>query len=262
MSRLFYVFGLFICSSCFISSNLLDTPDRIAVNRNTYFDTLYLPKIDSTETLVKHYAYCLLYDEYYEQAKWVFYSLNKNKINGLFSRSDKFKKDTLINTGSASHSDYKGSGYDRGHLAPAADMTWSKQAMDESFFYSNMSPQTPSFNRGVWRKLESRIRKWVVDYDSLYITTGPVLDTNLTSIGKEVAVPDYFFKSIIGFKDSAVNAIAFILPNEGSKKNLEDFVVSIDSLETFSGLDLNAKIEHGLQDSLEKIIQLDYWNFD
>ena len=141
-------------------------------------------------------------------------------------------------------------------------MAWSKQAMDESFFYSNMSPQTPSFNRGVWRKLESRVRKWVVDYDSLYITTGPVLDSSLTSIGNEVAVPDYFFKSIIGFKDSTVNAIAFILPNEGSKKNLEDFVVSIDSLETFSGLDLNAKIEHSLQDSLEKTICFTCWNFD
>jgi endonuclease G len=141
-------------------------------------------------------------------------------------------------------------------------MTWSKQAMDESFFYSNMSPQTPSFNRGVWRKLESRIRKWVVDYDSLYITTGPVLDTNLTSIGKEVAVPDYFFKSIIGFKDSVVNAIAFILPNEGSKKNLEDFVVSIDSLETFSGLNLNAKTDARLQDSLEKTTCFTCWNFD
>lgn len=262
MFKLFYVLGLFICSSCFISSNLSDIPDKIKVNRNVYFDTLYLPKIDSTQALVEHYAYCLLYDEYYEQAKWVFYSLNKNKINGPFSRSDKFKKDTLIKTGSASHSDYKGSGYDRGHLAPAADMAWSKQAMDESFFYSNMSPQTPSFNRGVWRKLESRIRKWVVDYDSLYITTGPILDSNLTSIGNELAVPDYFFKSIIGFKDSTVNAIAFILPNEGSKKNLEDFVVSIDSLETFSGLNFNAGIENTVQDSLEKSIQLNYWNFD
>lgn len=262
MSKLFYVLGLFICSSCFISSNLSGIPDRISVSKSTYFDTLYLPKIDSTETLVKHYAYCLLYDEYYEQAKWVFYSLNKNKINGPFSRSDKFKKDTLINTGSSSHSDYKGSGYDRGHLAPAADMTWSKQAMDESFFYSNMSPQTPSFNRGVWRKLESRIRKWVVDYDSLYITTGPVLDTNLTFIGKEVAVPNYFFKSVVGFKDSTLNAIGFILPNEGSRKNLEDFVVSIDSLESFSGLNLNARLKESVQHSLEKSIQLDYWNFN
>ena len=151
---------------------------------------------------------------------------------------------------------------ERGTESEREKVSISKQAMDESFFYSNMSPQTPSFNRGIWRKLESRIRKWVVDFDSLYVTTGPVLDTNLIFIGDNVAVPSYFFKTVVGFKDSTVNAIAFILPNVGSKKNLEDFVVSVDSLETFSGLNFNGGIENTVQDSLEKSIQLNYWNFD
>ena len=251
-----------ICSSCFISSNLTALPILISDDRNTYSDTLYLPKIDIAEVLVSHYAYSLVYDDSYEQAKWVFYTLNIEKINGPYSRSDKFKSDTLIKTGSANHSDYKGSGYDRGHLAPAADMTWSKQAMDESFFYSNMSPQTPSFNRGIWRKLESRVRKWVVDFDSLYVTTGPILDTNLICIGEDLAVPRYFFKTVVGFKDSTINAIAFVLPNSGSKKNLKDFVISVDSLETFSGLNFNARLDQSVQDGIEKTISLDCWKFD
>ena len=251
---------MLILSSCFIPSNFREV--SIFNVRKACCDTLYLPEIDTSEVLVSHHAYSLVYDESCEQAKWVFYTMNMERINGPYSRSDKFKRDTSIITGSASHSDFKGSGYDRGHLAPAADMTWSKQAMDESFFYSNMSPQTPSFNRGIWRKLESRVRKWVVDFDSLYVTTGPVLDTNLIFIGDNVTVPSYFFKTVVGFKDSTVNAIAFILPNVGSKKNLEDFVVSVDSLEAFSGLNFNAGLENTVQESLEKSIQLNYWNFD
>ena len=261
MVKLFYVLGILIFSSCFISSNFPDRPISISDDRNSYFDTLYLPKIDTSEVLVRHYAYSLVYNESCEQAKWVFYTMNSKKINGPYSRSDKFKSDTSIKTGSANHSDYKGSGFDRGHLAPAADMTWSKQAMDESFYYSNMSPQNPSFNRGVWRKLESRVRKWIVDFDSLYVTTGPVLDTNLIFIGDNVAVPSYFFKTVVGFKDSTINTIAFLLPNEGSKKELKQFVISIDSLENFSGLNFNSSLEQPLQDSLEKTTYLDCWKF-
>jgi endonuclease G len=93
----------------------------------------------------------------------------------ITKRKDNFRSDPKVKTGSAALSDYKGSGYDRGHLAPAADFKWSATAMSESFYMSNMSPQVPGFNRGIWKNIESTVRNWAVENDEIYIVTGPVL---------------------------------------------------------------------------------------
>ena len=124
------------------------------------------PRPINGEQLVTHLGYSLSYNEKHEQANWVFYELTIDEVLGSIKRKDQFRADPNIKTGSASLSDYKRSGYDRGHLAPAADMKWSSKAMSESFFMSNMSPQTPSFNRGIWKKLENLVRKWAVENKS------------------------------------------------------------------------------------------------
>jgi len=90
----------------------------------------------------------------------------------------------LYPTQSAVLADYKGSGYDRGHLCPAGDMKLDQHAMDETFFMSNLSPQTPAFNRDKWRELEEQVRKWGRQYDMTFIATGPILDTVLGTIGE------------------------------------------------------------------------------
>ena len=106
-----------------------------------------IPATENEKSIVHHTAYSLLYSEEHEQAIWIAYELTSEETNKKFDRSDKFIVDPAIKTGSATTADYTGSGYDRGHLAPAADMSWSNQTMQESFYYSNMSPQDPSFNR-------------------------------------------------------------------------------------------------------------------
>jgi len=225
-------------------------------------DTLYLPGIDSNEILVEHLAYTLVYSEAHEQAKWVFYKLSKEKLNGpSVDRSNRFRRDPLIVTESASHSDYKGSGYDRGHLAPAADMAWSKLVMDESFYYSNMSPQAPSFNRGIWKKLEAQVRDWAVMYDSLYVVTGPILDSGLVTVGSNVSVPSYYYKTVLKYSDDVPTAMTFLLPNEGSKLPLQSFTLSVDSLEQLSGIDFYTAMEDSLQKSFEETICLNCWNW-
>ena len=109
--------------------------------------------------LVHHPYYSHSYSEQYEQAEWVFYEIKKERVLGLVRRTDNFRSDEKISTNSATLSDYKGSGYDRGHLAPAGDMSFNYTAMSESFYMSNMSPQHPSFNRGIWKMLESLVRE-------------------------------------------------------------------------------------------------------
>ena len=120
----------------------------------------------------------------------------------------------MISTGSASLPDYKGSGYDRGHLAPAGDMKWSTTAMSESFYMSNMSPQEPSFNRGIWNRLESQVRRWAIDNGSVYIATGGVLTDGLKTLGSNsVSVPQYYFKVILDYQEPDIKGIGFIIPN-------------------------------------------------
>src|SRR5450759_1124712 len=95
-----------------------------------------------------------------------------------------FKMDQLVTTISSKSSDYTKSGYDRGHLCPAADMGFNPVAMEESFFMSNISPQVPDFNRGLWKELEMTVRKWAIKEHKLYVVTGPVFKDSKGSIGK------------------------------------------------------------------------------
>ncbi len=103
----------------------------------------------TTGQIVEHTYFTLSYSEDHEQAEWVYYELTPMLINGTQARTDNFRPDPKVSTVSAQLSDYKGSGYDRGHLCPAGDMKLNKTAMSETFYLSNMSPQEASFNRGI-----------------------------------------------------------------------------------------------------------------
>ncbi len=157
------------------------------------------PFTHTTDTIRTYKGFDLGYNEQFEQASWVAYVLTREEVeSGNISRTDNFRSDSSIESGSASPGDYRGSGFDRGHLAPAGDMKWDPLAMSESFLMSNMSPQTPSFNRGIWNRLESEIREWAVKKDSIYVITGPVLDPIDSFIGEsEVGVPVYYFKVLV-----------------------------------------------------------------
>lgn len=221
---------------------------------------LETPLIREWESYLHHIGYGFVYDETHEQAKWIAYCLTKTEAMGVLERSDNFKEDPLVNSGTASDIDYAKSGYDRGHLAPAADMRWSKQSMEESFYYSNMSPQLPSFNRGIWKKLEEEVRDWAVILDSVLIVTGPVLSADLPSIGvNKVSVPKYYYKAIVDFQGSQAKGIAFLLPNEGSKQPLMDFAISINELEKLTKIDFFYQLDDKLENSVESTLCKTCW---
>ena len=137
--------------------------------------------------------YTPAYSENYEQAYWVYYHLTPELINGTQTRTDDYRADPLVSTGSASLTDYSGSGYDRGLLCPAADMSLNKTSMSETFYLSNMSPQLHSFNAGIWEVLENRVRKWVSEYGDLYVCVGGVLNEKLGTVGaNKVTIPKSF----------------------------------------------------------------------
>lgn len=224
--------------------------------------TLQLPTISDVKAVVKHTAYTLEYAEPYEQAKWVAYLLTRQQATGGEERSNKFKEDALVKTGSATDADYAKTGYDRGHLAPAADMAWSKDVMQESFFYSNMSPQVPSFNRGVWKRLETLVRKWAEEYDSIYVVTGPILRAGLPTIGaNKVAVPEEYYKVVLCYSHARKEGIGFILPNAGSKATLGTYAVSIDEVEKRTGLDFYPSLPDKEEKVIEARLCIPCWKF-
>ncbi len=221
---------------------------------------LHYPKTDSTAEIVEHIGYSLQYNEQHEQADWVAYVNTPLKINGIEKRKDAFKSDPLIASGSAENSDYYKSGYDRGHLAPAADMKWSKQAMKESFYLSNMSPQLPAFNRGVWKKLEEKVRAWSLESDSIYVITGPLLEDTLPSIGlNKVSIPNKYFKALVRFERKELQGIAFLLDNEGSTKEVSSFLMTIDELEERIGIDLFYGLEKATEQQFESSSCIPCW---
>lgn len=208
--------------------------------------------------IIRHNYYILSYNEDTEQANWVYYKLTKQMTRGDAKRTN-FRMDPLVSTISASVSDYTNSGYDRGHLCPAADMKFSKDAMYESFYMSNVSPQVPGFNRGIWKKLENQVRNWVQNKDSLYVVTGPIFnDSTFTIIGdNKVKVPAYFYKVL--YEPAHDKMIAFILPNQPSGQPLENFTSTVDSLEMITNIDFFSQLQDELENQIESNIELDGW---
>jgi len=192
----------------------------------------------------------------------VAYRLTSGQIEGSIGRTNDFRIDYKVKTGSASLSDYKGSGYDRGHLAPAADFKWSSTAMSESFFMSNMSPQLPGFNRGIWKKLEGSVRNWADDNGEIHVVTGPILTGSYPSIGSnQVSIPNYYYKVILDYKEPEIKGIGFILPHQKSKSSLQSFAVTIDEVERKTGIDFYHSLPDEIENQIESSIDVSKWSF-
>ena len=221
----------------------------------------YLPT-STTGYIVHHDYYSLSYNELHEQAEWVAYELKKSQLSKNHFKRPYFIRDKSIKTKSADWRNYKNSGYDKGHLCPAADRKFSINAHDETFLTSNISPQKHDFNAGVWNRLEQKTRYWASKYNGVYVVTGGVLKDNLSSIGKEnVTVPKYFFKVLLDNQNGNTKMIAFLVPHKESKKPLYEFVVSVDKIEQLTGIDFFSKLEDRKENRLEANTNYKNWSF-
>lgn len=240
----------------------IDTEDTATTQEKLDYSQLELPKFSNGDVIIRHFAYTLCYNEKYEQASWVAYELTANEIIKRYDRTNDFIVDDAVKSNTADNQDYKKSGYDRGHLAPAGDMSWSATAMKESFYYSNMSPQDPSFNRGIWKKLEEQVRSWAGEIGEIYVVTGPVLKGKMNTIGhNDVAVPNFYYKVILDNSGNNPKAIGFIMRNEGSKASLSNYAVSIDSVESFTGLDFFPSLNDKIEQRVEHSFCISCWNW-
>lgn len=234
-----------------------------------------IPALTPTEQLIEHQAMMLVYDEEHEQAKWVAHIITPDIIKGAVSRTNDFRPDPLIASGSSVEEDfflktlkadssyeYDGYGYDRGHLAPSADFRWSEKALSESYFYSNMSPQLPEFNREKWAELENAIRGYIYEYpgSELLVITGPLLKSDLPKSERSVnnvSIPRAFWKVAVDLKEE--KAIGFLMSHESHDEPLYSFARSIDEIEALSGIDFFHQLEDQLENRLEATAAVETW---
>lgn len=235
------VFALLSCKKETVDEAVVQDQESGFVSGQNSTDSLYtyayLPT-STTRQIVKHQYYTLSYHEKFEQAEWVAYELKKEYLKGANYKRPYFIEDPKVTTRSADWRNYKKSGYDKGHLCPAGDMEFDQNAYNDTFYTSNISPQDHNFNSGIWNRLEQKTRYWAEKYNDIYVVTGGILKDSDKTIGTEkVTVPKCFYKIILTKTGKEHKAIAFLIPNEDSKKSLYDFVVPIETLEKMTGID-------------------------
>ena len=238
-------------------------------------DLIGLPAAQNGDEIVHHSALTLAYADKFEQARWVAHIITEDVVSGTVFRTNDFRPDEKVAAGSAVEADYflkkmkadstwayDAFGYDRGHLAPSADFRWSKTALSESYYYSNMSPQLAVFNRGAWGNLEDAFRGYLYRNPgtSLYVVTGPVLTNDLPVIERginKVSIPAMYWKAVLDLNNK--KAIGFMMPNQNISQPLSTFALSINDIEKATGLDLFNKLPIALQESLEKQTNTTDW---
>jgi endonuclease G len=233
----------------------------------SYANELARPYANSnpnTDQLIKRDHYDLSYNNTHEVANWVSYDLNPSHLKGCVPRADSFRIDPEVMEGSSSPADYKNSGFDRGHLLPAGDMKFDKEAMRNTFYMSNMTPQPAKFNRGRWSSLETLIRAWALKYNNLAIVTGPVLKDNLSQIGldNKVSVPFEYFKVIIRkTAEGKLIGIGFLMNTDVPFTTLTPYALTINQVEEITGLNFFSSLGDDLEEEIESEIHLEEWDF-
>lgn len=213
------------------------------------------------ETLLRYEGMTISFNPDTHQPNWASWELLASEATGDAPRSDSFAPDPEVE-GCATLSDYRRSGYDRGHMAPAGDMKWDSKAMEETFFLSNICPQVKSLNTGSWKNLEEKCRLWAQIDRRIYIVCGPVIDDKpLELIGEsKVWVPKRFFKVIIAPYSTPARGIGFIMPNGKVVGGMQACAVTIDEVERVTGHDFFASLPDDLENELESQCNFHQWS--
>ena len=198
-------------------------------------------------------GYTLAYDAKTRTPQWVAWELTKKETQGTVERSNDFQPDPDVKGAKVVTKDYSHSGYDRGHMAPAADMKWSKKAMMESFYMSNICPQDHNLNTSDWSELENKSRQWARRFGKVYIVCGPIYNGKRNEyIGDHrVKVPDAFFKVVLINEKKKQCAMGFYFENEAGERKLQEYLVPVDRLEQLTGMDFFSALPDNLEDRLE-----------
>jgi len=233
----------------------------------SYVDScMALPKLMRGQQgqVIHHYAYTVCWNADWNIPNWVAYELLPSETDGEEGRKGSFEPDPMVEGDRIVHKDYKNDlGYDRGHMAPAADMKWNEQAMRESFYTSNICPQNHNLNSGDWKRLEEHVRLCANQYGGLWVVSGPIVTNTDFTIGTErkIVVPDAFYKVLLMHADDRYSGIAFVMKNRprDGKWGLDHYAVTIDSAENLTGIDFFSEMDDRVEREFEGKYELEDW---
>lgn len=221
------------------------------------------PLKSTPEKILVRRGYTVSYNLEHNLPNWVAWELTPEKLIERESRTDKFLPDPDLPADKAvTTDDYKRSGWDRGHMCPAADNRWHWRAMQESFFMTNICPQHHNLNRGDWKELEDACRDWAQKEGKIYIVCGPILYRQKhQTIGHEhrITVPEAFFKVVLCPGSTPPRAIGFIYKNTAGNHPLDSYVNSVDQVERITGIDFFPALPDEVEDRVEAECDLSLW---
>ena len=236
---------------------------RLTATKKCEFHHLELPQIKCSpnEQLIKHLAYTVSYNHDWNLPNWVAYELTSDELCGDIKRTNNFAPDPLVHGDPIVTYDYTHSGYDRGHMAPAADMKWSEQAMRESFYMTNICPQNQNLNRGDWNDLEELARDWAKKYGNIYIACGPIVRNENVTIGNthRIVVPSAFYKVFLRKNHSSWTTIGFVFENVAGNKPLMTYMTSVDEVENMTGIDFFYNLPDSIEEQIEANEEFIHW---
>lgn len=238
--------------ACDASAGAAEADDKLVMQTS--------PK-GTPEQILKRTGYVASYNKATLLPNWVAWHLTAERTEGSAKRSGvDFAEDTEVPEPRATDWDYYNSGYDRGHMCPAADNKWSKKAMEESFLFTNMCPQNGNLNRGDWNEMEMACRKWAKKYGDLYIVCGPILYKGKhKTIGKnKVVVPEAFFKVVLRTGDDP-QAIGFIYKNTSGNRPKDSYVNTVDEVERITGIDFFPSLPDDVEKNVEATADIANW---
>lgn len=223
---------------------------------------LEMPAISSADSILVYQGSVVSYDSEHFIPKWVAYELTAEEVDGEISRSGSFGMDLNYKGHQAMREDYSYSGWDKGHMAPAADMKWSQKAMWESFYLTNVCPQNHELNGSDWLALEKKARELAKRYGNVYVICGPIIgDNQYGTIGANmVTVPDKFFKAFLVEAADGFHSIAFVMDNSGEHHALSDYILTVNELEKLTGIDLFVNLPDNVEESVENCAEKETFN--
>lgn len=221
-----------------------------------------LPKYDKSisQRIIIHKGFVVSYNPEWKVPNWVAYELTADETEGPYGRENNFDFDPSYEGWQADNSDYRNSGWSRGHMVPANHLKWDSSAMKESFYYTNICPQNESLNNHDWKYLENDCCRWANKYGRVYITCGPIIYADHETIGNgKVAVPDYFFKVVLAPVNGTYTGIGFIFKNEAGRHPQDYYARSIDEIEDITGINFYSSLPDAEEMNVESTFDTKYW---
>ena len=233
--------------SCGHAATVPDNPDSLSASG------VELPFFSDNEDIVVHLGYTASYNHTTLCPDWVAWELTADEAAGQCNGQYSFSWDPSVQFPKASREDYSHSGYDKGHMAPRADMKWSEQALEESYYFTNICPQNHEMNSQAWRKIEELTRRLAGCYGSVLVVCGPIFDSvNSQHIGQRcVHIPDRFFKALAVRVGGEWHTVGFLVENNVQTRSPRHYATSVDNVEAVIGRDLFPSLPEAAESTFE-----------